>query len=462
MAHLEMKSSCEKCKQPIAAESECFICSYECTFCCNCAVAMGGTCPNCGGELAKRPLRNMRLSPAFVAPQDLSVLKNRIWVVCLASLAAWMFIGISAGVSMYEFDRSFGHPANLRMEFTLPIVNYLIFAFLTPFVFFMARRHPIQRNNWGRRVLLYLAGGLAFTTAHVALRCLVYPVWDPRIDGFTSAVWNSSTHVPQVKWILVQRLFLYNSVDDIASVYLGIVLIAHAVLYYQNFREREVRATQLESQLTKTRLKALKSQMQPHFLFNTMHSISALMLIDVPAADKMITRLSDFLRINLDNDDLQFTSLNRELEFAHSYLEIEKVRFEERLNLVFNIAPDTLDVQVPHLLLQPLVENAIQHGISRLPQGGELRITSCREDSRLHITVKDNGPGPSESERNRLTGGRGLKATRERLQTIYGDDHTFEVCSPLEGGFEVEFWIPLRVDKRLMLAPAGSLVSGRA
>ena len=289
----------------------------------------------------------------------------------------------------------------------------------------------------------------------------MYPVWDPRIDGFTSVVWNSSTHTPQIKWILVQRLCLYDSVDDIASVYVGIVLIAHAVLYYQNFKDREVRATQLESQLTKTRLKALKSQMQPHFLFNTMHSISALMLIDVPAADKMITRLSDFLRINLDNDDLQFTSLNRELEFAHSYLGIEKVRFEERLNLVFNIAPDTLDAQVPHLLLQPIVENAIQHGISRLPQGGELRITSSRDESRLHITVKDNGPGPSESERNRLTGGRGLKATRERLQTIYGDDHTFEVCSPPEGGFEVEFWIPFRGDKRPTVAPAGSLVSGR-
>jgi LytS/YehU family sensor histidine kinase len=251
-------------------------------------------------------------------------------------------------------------------------------------------------------------------------------------------------------------------VDDIASVYVGIVLIAHAVLYYQNFREREVRASQLESQLTKARLKALKSQMQPHFLFNTMHSISALMLIDVPAADKMITRLSDFLRINLDSDDLQFTSLNRELEFVHSYLQIERVRFEERLNLIFNIDPDTLDAQVPHLLLQPLVENAIQHGISRLPKGGELRITSSRDHNRVHITVKDNGPGPSESERNRLTGGLGLKATRERLHTIYGDDHTFEVCSPLEGGFEVELWIPFRVDKRPIVAPAGSLVTGRA
>ena len=139
MAHLEMKSSCEKCKQPIAAESECFICSYECTFCSDCSSEMQGTCPNCGGDLTQRPSRNMRLDPS-VAPQDASLLQNRIWVVCLASLAAWMFIGISAGVSMYEFDRSFGKPANLRMEFTLPIVNYLIFAFLTPFVFFMAEK----------------------------------------------------------------------------------------------------------------------------------------------------------------------------------------------------------------------------------------------------------------------------------------------------------------------------------
>jgi LytS/YehU family sensor histidine kinase len=240
-------------------------------------------------------------------------------------------------------------------------------------------------------------------------------------------------------------------VDDIATAYLAIVLIAHAVWYYQSFREREIRATQPETQLTKARLKALKSQMQPHFLFNTMHSISALMLTDVAAADKMITRLSDFLRLNLENDDVQFTALNRELEFVNSYLEIEKVRFEDRLNLRFSIDPNTFDAQVPHLLLQPLVENAIQHGIARLAQGGELAISSSRDGDQLNITVRDNGPGLTKTERSKLIGGLGLRATRERLQTIYGNDHTFEIRSRASGGVEVEFRIPFRGDSRPIL-----------
>ena len=450
MPHLEMKSCCERCKAALSAGDITYICSYECTFCAECTSKMGGVCPNCGGELLRRPVRNLQSRPH--SSISTPILKNNILRVWLASGAVWTFLAISSSVSMYEFDRSFGKPAMLRQEFILPAVNDVIFAFLTPFVFFLARRHPLQRNTW-RRALLYFAGGFVFTAAHVVLRCLAYPVWDPRINGFTNAVWNSNTHVVQIKWILFQRLFLYNAVDDIASTYLVIVLVAHAVWYYQHFREREIRASQLETQLTKARLKALKSQMQPHFLFNTMHSISALILIDPLAADKMITRLGDFLRISLDNDDVQFTSLSRELEFVKGYLEIEKVRFGERLILIFDVSRDTLDADIPHLLLQPLVENAIQHGISRRPGGGRLAITSGRQGEELHITVKDNGPGLSEIERRRLTGGLGLRATRERLQTIYGDGHSFNIHTGVEGGVEVEFRIPFCVSARPTLCP---------
>lgn len=447
MSHLEMKITCEKCGKALAVAGEAYICSYECTFCATCASEMHNLCTNCGGELVRRPARNLKSSLAQAGRADLSVFDKGVGLVCLASIATWSFIAISGGISMYELDRSLGHETSFRMNFVVPGVNYLIFAFLTPFVFFLARKHPIQRNNWPRQALVYLAGGIGFTTAHVVLRCL-YPLWDPRINDYTSAFWNSTTHAFQIKWILIERLFLYYMVDDIATAYLAVVVIAHAVWYYQSFREREIRATQLETQLTKARLKALKSQMQPHFLFNTMHSISALMLTDVSAADKMITRLSDFLRLNLDNDDVQFTALNRELEFVNSYLEIEKVRFEERLNLRFSIDPNTFDAQVPHLLLQPLVENAIQHGISRLAEGGELAISSVRDGNQLNITVRDNGPGLTKTERNKLIGGLGLRATRERLQTIYGTEHTFEIRSRTNGGVEVEFRIPFRADAR--------------
>jgi two-component system LytT family sensor kinase len=414
---------------------------------------MGNICPNCGGKLILRfPAHEI---PDAVQPEEFTrnTLKKNTGRVWLASGAVWAFLAVSSGISLYEFDRSFGKPPMLQQEFVLPLVNDVIFAFLTPFVFFLARRYPLQKNGWLRRSLLYLGGGFLFTAAHVALRCLAYPVWDPRISQFTSAMWNSSSHVPEVKWLLIERLFLYNTVDDVFSTYFAIVLVSHAVWYYQNFRDREIRASQLETQLTKARLKALKSQMQPHFLFNTMHSISALILTDAPAADKMITRLGDFLRITLDNDDLQFTTLNRELEFIRGYLEIEKVRFEERLNLTFNVSADTLSAEVPHLLLQPLVENAVQHGISKRPTRGELAVSSERRKDDLYITIRDNGPGLPDVERTRLASGLGLRGTRERLATIYGENHSFDIHSLAAGGVEVNIRIPFSLDARPTMYP---------
>jgi hypothetical protein len=147
MAHLEMKITCEKCGKAVPITGEAYICSYECTFCTRCASEVHNLCPNCGGELVRRPLRNLTSSLAQAGRADLSALDKGVGLVCLASIAAWGFIAISGGLSMYELARSLGHETSFRMNFVIPGVNYLIFAFLTPFVFFLARRHPIQRNN---------------------------------------------------------------------------------------------------------------------------------------------------------------------------------------------------------------------------------------------------------------------------------------------------------------------------
>jgi LytS/YehU family sensor histidine kinase len=231
-------------------------------------------------------------------------------------------------------------------------------------------------------------------------------------------------------------------VDDISGAYAPIVLVAHMASYYSRLRERERRASQLEGQLAKANLQALKSQLQPHFLFNTMHSISALMLTDVHAADKMMSRLSDLLRMSLEGEGEQITSLSHEVEFATAYLEIEKARFGDRLNVVLDIAADTLDAQVPHLLLQPLVENAVRHGIARLSAGGEIRLVSRHERDHLQLAIHDNGPGFDGSEEAGSKSGLGLRATQERLQTLYGNDHALKVHSPPEGGVEVSLQIP--------------------
>jgi LytS/YehU family sensor histidine kinase len=243
---------------------------------------------------------------------------------------------------------------------------------------------------------------------------------------------------------MFRSLFLGSVVDDVVTTYFPIVLIAHVASYYQRFRERELRSSQLQGQLEKARLQSLKSQLQPHFLFNTLNSISALMLTNVEAADRMITRLGDLLRISLETAGTQMTTLSRELEFVSCYIEIEKVRFEERLKVSIDVAPEALDASVPHLLLQPLVDNAIKHGISRLVSGGEIHISVTQDDADLHIEVRDNGPGFREPAHS-SSGGVGLRITRERLETIYGQDQSVEVLSLPQGGVAARVCIPLRM-----------------
>jgi len=317
------------------------------------------------------------------------------------------------------------------------------YAVLTPFVLAFANRYPVQRTRWATSSLMLLAGGPVFAVLHVALRGMTpYAYWDPHVHHWVSAIWNYQTHSFGIQWQIYQRLFLTNVVDDIITTYSPIVLIAHVISYYQKFRERELRTSQLQAQLEKARLQALKSQLQPHFLFNTLNSISALMLTNVEAADRMITRLGDLLRISLETAGTQMTTLSRELEFVNCYIEIEKVRFEERLRVFVDVAPDTLDVSVPHLLLQPLVDNAIKHGISRMTSGGELRISASRDDSDLHLEVSDNGPGFRDANHFQSRG-LGLRITRERLETIYGQDQSMELLTLPTGGVAARVSIPL-------------------
>jgi two-component system, LytTR family, sensor kinase len=180
-----------------------------------------------------------------------------------------------------------------------------------------------------------------------------------------------------------------------------------------------------------------------------MHSISALMLINVSAADKMMTRLSDLLRMSLESSGIQITSLRRELEFVSGCLEIEKVRFAERLEITLEIAPDTLDAEVPSLLLQPLAENAIRHGISRLSSGGHVWITASRVGNDLCLRVKDNGPGLVKYADSSHGTGFGLRATRERLRTLYGKTQRFEVDGGSDGGVDVSVTFPFRTGIQL-------------
>jgi two-component system, LytTR family, sensor kinase len=361
------------------------------------------------------------------------------------SFGIWMMVTVAGTIENYEWWRSRGDPMTFASIFAANLCQLLTYAPLTPLAFTLATRYSIQRDNWVKRSLEHLTLGVAFCMAHIILRGLTpYAVWDSHAGSYASAVWSSSMHSFQIQWHIFKNLFLSNLVEDVTGAYVPIVLVAYALSYYRRFRARELHSAKLETQLATAHLRALKSHLQPHFLFNTMHSISALMFIDVKAADKMMARLSDLLRLSLESDGAQEIRLSREIQFVTGYLDIEKIRLRERLKVVLDIAPETLDAMVPCLLLQPLVENAVRHGISRLSSGGTIWITSSQQGSDLLLRIRDNGAGLVEAANIPHGTGLGLRTTRERLQTIYGDRHSFVIRGAAGQGTDLCVKFPLR------------------
>jgi LytS/YehU family sensor histidine kinase len=226
-------------------------------------------------------------------------------------------------------------------------------------------------------------------------------------------------------------------------VYWIIVAVAHAVLFYQRYRRRELGAVQLESELARARLQALKTQLHPHFLFNTLHSISTLMYRDVGAADRMLARLSELLRLTLESSDAQEVSLHDEIGFLEKYLEIEKIRLGERLTVDFDIDPALDDVLVPNLVLQPIVENAVKHGIAPRSAPGRIAVRAWAEDGSLRLRVTDDGLGLPQPPA-RLVTGIGLSNVRARLERLYGEAHQVSMRAAEPSGLIVDLTLPLR------------------
>jgi len=443
---VEMKAKCERCGQVLPADGEAYICSYECTFCSGCVPDMHGVCRNCGGELSRRPPRKISISAPSnhpVSPRS-GTSRRAIW---MWSFAVWGGMALAAAVWVYQYDRAVGTPMRFYQEIPLELSDIFTYAPLTPFVLALALRFPFKKKDWLRPLFVLLGGAVLFTFLHVILRGATHSVWDRYAHRFVS-IWIVQGHRVSVRWDLLRGLFMLNWFNDITSAYIPIVVVAYTVSSYQRLREREFRTSQLEVQLAKAHLESLKNQLRPHFLFNTMHSISSLMHTDVGAADKMMCRLSDLLRMSLEDVALQMTTLSRELEFVAGYLEIEKLRFEERLNVQLDIASDTYDAEVPHFILQPLVENAVRHGIAKQAGRGELRIQATHDGRNLLLRITDNGPGLMGSDVSASTSSLGLRSTRERLETLYGANQAFSIRGLEQGGVEASVQIPFRVEAR--------------
>ena len=233
--------------------------------------------------------------------------------------------------------------------------------------------------------------------------------------------------------------------------YLAIAAAIHTGRFFDRSRGRAMRTTALEAQLAQARLQALKAQLHPHFLFNTLNAISALMHRDVESADRMIALLSDLLRVSLDKDDRHQVSLREELAILERYLAIERIRFRDRLRIEIDVERPCYDALIPRLILQPLVENSVIHGIALQSTAGLISIRARRTGNRLSVTVADDGPGLLEE--SPLKEGVGLSNTRARLAELYGSDHRLTLERATVGGLEVGIEVPFEFQPRF---PDGS------
>ena len=331
-----------------------------------------------------------------------------IWLV---SFAVWAVMALGETVADCSLLWAQGHPKPFLWFFAGRCVQFSYSAAITPGIYWLALRFPFSRGRWLKSGLVHTAAALFYSLGGMVFGLTLIP------SRAISLSWSTAT--PK----LLLGIGVYSLFNDTESAYLLIVIIAHLMLYHRRYREREVKAAQLDTQLARTQLQFLRSQLNPHFLFNTLQSISSLMEFDVKAADAMMVQLGDLLRSALDNMESQETSLQSEVDFVGKYLGIEQYRLGQRLKVCMDLAPDTLDAQIPYLTLQPLVENAVVHGISKIANGGELRIQSRRDGDTLSVDVRNDMPAVEQSMSWKSIG-IGLGNTRERLKQLYGANHT--------------------------------------
>jgi signal transduction histidine kinase len=341
-------------------------------------------------------------------------------------------LGFFSGFQAYYFVSTFtDRPASFPLLLAINLNYWYSWACLTPAVIWFARRFPFDRHAWKRSIPVHVVGVVVATLLHVALTVSADRVVHSLV-GEAGSSWQ----------VQAQRMFFLNF-DWEMMTYWAIVGLSHSLRYHYEAQDRALRASQLETRLVEAQLQSLQRQLQPHFLFNTLNTISALMHRDVDAADNMIARLSDLLRLALQTVGIQEVALKQELDFLAKYLEIEQTRFRDRLTVKFDIEPHTLDALVPNLILQPLVENSIKHGIGPRPMPGRIEIRSRRVGGFVELEVRDNGVGLSEVRLSDFNRGVGLANTRSRLQHLYGSNHRFEFRQPADGGLSVVIAIPM-------------------
>lgn len=332
----------------------------------------------------------------------------RGWLLSAVGWAAFFFaLGLQIASAL---------PANAAEVFRMLLVPWLAWSVLSPVLFRAVDRRPVEGVR-SPVLLLHIIAALVLSFALQALRP------------------SSRHHREENSQAPAVSKFTRPLFGPDVFIYFAIVGVAHAFSFYRRSKERELRTVELAASLAEARLQALRMQLQPHFLFNSLNAIAALMHEDPDRAEEMLEALADFLRLTLRDSGAE-TTLRQEIEFAKRYLEIEKIRFGDRLTFRIDVPDEALDMGVPAMLLQPLVENSVTHGIEQKVGPGEISIRVRATATRLHLMVCDNGLGLPENPR----AGVGLTNIRERLRELHGEAARLHISSAQ--GTKVEIELP--------------------
>ncbi len=354
-----------------------------------------------------------RLSPPLLQERRTWFLITLFWV--LIGLGSWLL----------EYGLSFGSPEGpmTLVRAAARLVYAVLWWGVTVFAVWIGEGLRIRSLRQFPRLAFHIAAGvvvaIAWATVAYYVNLVIIPGWEPLGLG------------RMVNTTFMTSYFYY----------VGMVALVHGIVYARESHAREVNALQEARLSIQAQLQALKMELQPHFLFNTLDAISTLMHRDVKAANEMLVLLADMLQVALDNVRDQEVSLDEELRTLELYVKIQQIRFGDRVRVDFDIDPDVLSARVPHMIFQPLVENAIKHGIADRASGGHLRISARRIGGEIQLAVQDDGLGLRDT---RPTHGLGLKNTRDRLAVLYGEHQRFDLRDATGGGVRVEVTIPLR------------------
>jgi len=359
---------------------------------------------------------------------------ERGWSAGKVLVACWWIVpALLSANSFYLRALVGGAESSWASNLLVQLLVWSLWLIFTPLILRLGRRVRIASPRWWRGALFHGCASVVLTLAYLLFYTFVLQLTR---DGALTASGFVQTYV---------GVFIAVFHWDVL-IYWAILGAGYAIDYYAEARDREVREAQLERRLADAQLDNLRAQLQPHFLFNALHTIGSLIRHDrKDEAVRMLAGLSELLRLSLDTASEHETTLRDELEVVRRYLEIQRVRFQDRLKVQIHAAPDALNSRMPSLLLQPIVENAIRHGLDRQREAGRVEIRATRENESLQLEVFNDGPRlPADwtLEQSDALGGLGVKNTRERLRQLYGSGASLDLVNGSAGVVKARITIP--------------------